>query len=85
MLSQIEPQAPLLVVPAQTSSKTGDSIDCRRTGHLTPLRVQAMEPAKKKKSQFWDGAPTRAKHDVVMPAVAIGDDTDSSLWSSAYR
>ena len=28
-----------------------DSIDCRRTGHLTPLRVQAMELVKKK-SQF---------------------------------
>ena len=46
-----------------------------------------MELAKKKNKirNLKNGTTTRAKHDVVMPVVAIVDDTDSSLWSSAYR
>ena len=59
MLRQIEPQAPLLVVP--------DSMDCRRIGHLTPFdgTGEEREDTWKLRQERMDREATRVDIDAI--------------------
>ena len=67
------------MVPAQTSSKTGTAFDCRRIGHLTPFKVQAVELVKNVKTQENNGENgwTRKQQQTTTLSETTSDDIDA--------